>query len=593
MQNKPSPSSLEALDESTVPDSVPSDPPLNDGLTAERAAGSGSAPGNADNGVDGGGPDRNGTGKEVAKASAGIGALHLLRFLIGFAAQPLIARNFGLQWHADAYTVSTDIIQRIWLLFEKVINPAFLPNFIKALKEEGEERAWLFASAAIWVVSLTLLIVTPLCWLGMPALVELLSQKAGREQIDLTIHLSRWLLAGLFCLGLSSLTYTILNGYKRFVMAALGDALWKLAILIGALVAYKMQLAEEIALWVIVGGFIVGSMLKLLPHVVAIGSKWRLLRPAMNLRDPLVVKMGWLALPLLLGILVSEVRGFYLLHLADDESIRIEASRAALKWSGLIGNNLIQIFPYAMSIGLFPYLADMARNRDRQPLTDTLVSALRACVFFFAPVTAIMIALRLPLLRAVWESGRMTQADTVLMSAPFVAFTLGLVGFACEMQLGQTYYAMTKAWTPTVIGICTSLLWVVLATVGVQNLGWGLAAMAGAESIAKSVKCVVMWCLLRPHLGKVNRLENLVFAGKMLVGSLLAAWCSAWIASFLSPDSAASASKMVMLLRVVLAGTCGMGVFLAFASITRTREMELVTQATGKVARKIRGKRAR
>ena len=532
-------------------------------------------------------PSHSSTGQAVARATAGIGALHLVRFVIGFIAQPLIAHNFGLRWQADAYAVSTDIVQRLWLIFEKVINPAFLPNFIAAMKEEGEDRAWKLVSTAVWLVSLALLVMTPLAWLGMPALVHLLSPTAGPEELDLTIRTSRVLLLGLFFLGFSSLTYTILNGYKRFVYAALGDAFWKVGILGGAVVARLTHAAPERALWLIITGFLVGAFLKLLPHLLAIGRKWRLLKPRIDLNDPLARKMFALAVPLLLGIIVSEGRGFYLQRLADDPSIQVEAGRAALKWSSIIGDNLIQIFPYALSIGIFPFLADLARERDRQPLTDTLMGALRICIFVFAPITAILIALRFPLLRAVWESGRLTQADTVAMSAPFVAFTVGLVAFACEMMLSQTFYAMTRAWTPTLIGLATSVLWIFAAKLGVEGLGWGLAAIAGAQSLSKTVKCLLMWHLLKPHLGAIRRRDNALFSLKVVALSVVAALASAFLIRFLAPDDGASHFKIKMLLAVALSGMGASLLFVVLAGALKVEESRSLSAAMGKIGRKI------
>ena len=549
-------------------------------------------------------------GATVASATAGIGALHIVRTLLGVLVQPLIGHNLGLSWQGDVYSVATDIVMRFWLIFEKVINPAFLPNFIAALKEEGEERAWQFCSTAVWILCALLLCATALGWALMPQLVGFLSQSPKPGQVALTIEIARVLMFALFFLGFSSLTYTILNGYKRFVYAAMGDAVWKLGVFVGAAAAYVLygkeldalakldvrtdaQQAQIVALavqslWWIVGGFIVGAVGKLVPHVFAIGSKWRLLRPKINLSDPLVRSMFLLAVPLVLGILVSEARGFYLVRLADDPSIDIAGSRLALKFSRIIGDNLIQIFPYALSIGIFPFLANLAREKDRQPLTDTLVGALRVCVFVFLPITAILIALREPLLRAVWESGRLTQADTVAFTPAFVAFTLGLVGFACEMMLNQTFYAMTRAWTPTIIGLTTSVLWVVLAKYGVEGLGWGLAAIAGAEAISKSVKCVIMWIWLRPHLGDVKARENVIFLAKVIVGAAIAALVALLLVGKLAPDDGAARFKIKMLLAVAASGLGASGVFALFAAATKVDEMKFVGQAWNKISAKLR-----
>ncbi len=528
-------------------------------------------------------------GQGVAKATAGIGALHVVRLLVGFVAQPLIANRLGLRAEADVYAVATDIVSSIWRIFEKAVNPTFLPCFMQALHDESEARAWRFASTTLWLTAIVLPLIAIASWLGMPWIVDLYSQKALASQREMTVAISRLLLAGLFFLGISSLTYVILNGYKRFALAALGDALWKIGVLVGAGMALAANASRVQSLYIIAWGFTIGAMLKLLPHLLALHSKRHLFKPRIDWRDPLVKKMCILAGPLLLGIFVSETRDIYLKWLADNPRIEIEGSRAALNYSRLIGSSLIQIFPYALSIGIFPYLADMARNRsrDRQPLTDTLMGALRVCVFTFGPLTAILIALHGPLLSAVWESGQMRRADTLVMALPFIWFALGLVAFSCEMMINQTFYAMTNVWTPTLVGLGTTVLWIGIATFGVFN-NWGLAAIAAAESISKSVKCLVMWALLRRDLGDVRARENLVFCLKVLGGSIIAAMVAWAIVGGIAPagEIASRMDKIKMLLAVAGAGMGGVVMYIALGAAAGVSEVRSLLSFVGNVRRR-------
>lgn len=516
------------------------------------------------------------TGRSVARATIGVGLMHFLRFAIGFLTQPLFAHTFGLGAsgagpkiaYADVYTVSTEIIQRLWLIWEKVVNPAFLPAFIGALKEDGEERAWKFASTATMLTALTLLLITPLAWFFMPQIVGVYSQKSPPEQQALTVHMARWMLPALFLLGFSSLTYTILNGYKRFVVAALGDTLWKFGLFAAAVFITLRHLKPEAALPVIIVGYVIGAGFKLAPHIIAISPKWKYLRPRIDLSDPLTRTMFSLAVPLILGIIVSESRGVYLSRLADDPIIKVESSRAAIKWSRTILDTFIQVFPYALSIGIFPYLADMARERDKQPLTDTLMGALRVCFFFFGPLTLILIAISFPLLSAVWESGNFTKQDTHSINLPFIGFALGLLAAAFEMQLNQTFYAMKRAWLPTASGIGVTVIWVLIATWGVRA-GGGLFAIALAESVSKSLKCLIMWLLLRPHLGDTKPRENTRFVLQVLGAAIIAAGVAWALSSILVPLLAhharnAQPSKVKMLLAV---GTSGLGALVAFTAL--------------------------
>lgn len=533
---------------------------------------------------------RESTGRMVAKATMGIGVLHVLRLVVGFITQPIIANRMGLLASADVYTISTDIVTSIWRFFEKVVNPTFLPCFIGALKEDGESRAWRFASTTLWLTILALFPTMIIAWLLMPQIVDLYSQKASADQVALTVEISRLLLAGLFFLGISSLTYVILNGYKRFMAAALGDTLWKVGILAGAGAAMTLHMEPVQSLRVISWGFLLGSLCKLLPHVIALKSKWHMIKTAIDWRDPLVKKMLLLSIPLLIGIVVSEGRDVYIKWLADAPNIDVQGSRTALKFSRTIGDSLIQIFPYALSIGIFPYLADLAHEKNKQKLTDTLIGALRVCIWTFGPITAILIAVRFPLLRAVWESGQFSNADTVVISRPFIFYALGMVGFSCEMMLNQTFYAMTNVWVPTAIGILTTGLNMLVAGIGVKS-AYGLAAIAGAESLSKTVKCFILWILLRRHLGDVHAGKNLLFFGKVVAGALLASFCSWFISSHIAPtgDVLSRGDKIKLLGSVAVSGFAGMGVFLLWSKLTGIEEV----QAMGGLIHKLRKRLSR
>lgn len=529
-------------------------------------------------------------GRSVARATIGIGALHLMQLLLGFATKPILANRVGLRAEADVLTIATDVVSSVWRYWEKVVNPTVLPCFIGAMKNEGEERAWRFLSTAFWLTVLTLLLVTPLAYWLMPTIVLLYSDKASPAQQDLTVAIARLMLTGLGFLGLSSLTYVILNGYKRFFSAALGDTLWKMGVLVGAGFAIARHMSPIESIYVISWGFVLGSFCKLLPHLIALRGKWYLLKPRLDLRDPLVTKMLWLALPLLVGIIVSEGRDIWIKRLADSPHIAVAGSRTALNFSRTIGDALLKIFPYAMSIGLFPYLAGLAQNKDRQPLTETLVGALRICVFTFMPITMMLIVLRFPLLRAVWESGQFNRSDTLVISLPFVFYALGLVGFACEMMLNQTFYAMTNVWAPTIVGLVTTVLWCAGAHWAVAA-GGGLAVLAAAESLAKSVKCLLLWGLLRKHLGEVRAKDNLIFTAKVFVASVLAAVVAYYLGDKLAPqgDVLGKMGKIKMLGTVLIAGMVGSGVFLGAARLMQIEE----TRAMGGLWLKLRSKFAR
>jgi peptidoglycan biosynthesis protein MviN/MurJ (putative lipid II flippase) len=175
----------------------------------------------------------------------------------------------------------------------------------------------------------------------------------------------------------------------------------------------------------------------------------------------------------------------------------------------------------------------------------------------------------------------MSRADTIVMAMPFICYTLGLIGFSCEMIINQTFYAMTNVWTPTLVGFGTTVLWMTVAYFGVQAggaAGWGLAALAGAESLSKSAKCLIMWTMLRRDLGDIHARENWAFFGKIAIASLVGA-AVAWIIGHnFSPVSEVLSrmDKIKVLLSVCFAGCSGLLVFMIVCSVLDVREVRQV-----------------
>jgi peptidoglycan biosynthesis protein MviN/MurJ (putative lipid II flippase) len=164
---------------------------------------------------------------------------------------------------------------------------------------------------------------------------------------------------------------------------------------------------------------------------------------------------------------------------------------------------------------------------------------------------------------------------------------MGLIGFSCEMMLNQTFYAMTNVWTPTAVGLGTTVMWIGVATLGV-NLGWGLAAIAGAEAFSKSVKCLIMWFMLRRDLGDVRARENIVFFLKVLGGSLLAALVAWAVVQGLAPSGEVLTrmDKVKILLAVTGAGLSGVTIYIALGALAGVQEVRSILGFVGKVRKR-------
>ncbi|NCO34636.1 MAG: hypothetical protein AUJ92_14695 [Armatimonadetes bacterium CG2_30_59_28] len=525
------------------------------------------------------------TGKHIAKATGGIMIFHVLRFMLGFMEKPLIAHYFGTTSVADAYTVARDIVNRIWLIFEKVVNPSFLPCFIQSLKDDGEERAWSFTNTVATIMTALLVVTITVAWFITPPLVNFYTRNPQRGEIELTILLTRTMIFGLLFLGLSSLTYVILNGYKRFALAAMGDTIWKGSILAAVVfgVPYLLkhsQGLESVAVVALAVGFLVGSFGKLLPQLIGLYHKRHLFRFSVLWDDPTLRRMGLLIPPLLAGIIVSEFRGMMMVKFANAPQIG-EGGRAALnQYSRPLIDALIFIFPYAMSIAIFPYLSQLHVSKEKQAFTDTFMGALRVCAFFFIPLTVGFIMFCQPIIRAVFEGGKFGAESLALTVGPFVCFSAGMVFFASETIVNQTWYSTANTLVPNTVGIVTSLLAVLFAWCAVET-GHGLEGIALSETLAKSTKVIILIFLLRGCMANMRLRKQGPFLLKVLVSSAALAAFGSLAMHVTAPIWTAEYTKLIRIERLAaVAVTLGGGllVHIAVAKAIKIEEAEYVIE---------------
>ena len=171
-----------------------------------------------------------------------------------------------------------------------------------------------------------------------------------------------------------------------------------------------------------------------------------------------------------------------------------------------------------------------------------------------------------------------TQLGTVLTCGAFT-----IIPYSMTLVQLRVFYAREDAWTPTVIGIATSLLWCILAAVGLHfsvqhasTMALGIAAIAGAESLSKTIKCVLMGVWLRPHLGQIPWKQIGIFLSKVLFASLLCGWLAGFLSHILVPNGeiVSRMVKLKMLLGVSAAGMCAVLFFIILCYIMRVNEAQ-------------------
>jgi putative peptidoglycan lipid II flippase len=444
----------------------------------------------------------------VGMVSIAIMGVHFLARFGGMLQKMVVAHFFGTSAMGDVAAAVEKVFQVIYYIPQEVLSHSLLPIFNRVrLTGEGEQAAWRTASITGTLQAILLVIVGVLgmCFTGTLCGIALDPPDPTRAhyavevaKYDMAVHIVRGSMLGLFCTSMASLTYVLLNSYKRFVSPAMGDVAQKLGIVLG-IVIWSVGFGRKDPMGYALG-FILGGIFKLATHLIALGPKLRLIKPGVDFKDKALGELGHLMLPLLGGSLTSKARDMIEFKMSWAASEIVVGTAASLDFARKIVWTPVNILPYALGIAMFPFVADWALHKQNDKVTEAFLSASRMMIYVFAPLTIICFLLGPQVVTTLYKSGEFGDESVILVTAAFDAYAAGMIFYALEIIALQIFYAYRDTRTPFWLGLVASAGQLVVSWFLGLALGLGNVGIATGFALAKTIKVGVMWRYLRPNL---------------------------------------------------------------------------------------------
>jgi putative peptidoglycan lipid II flippase len=502
--------------------------------------------------------------KKIVQATTIVTVVTLFIKGLGFGEKLLLAYFFGTGIEVDAYLVAYSIPFGAFIVLRDVVEPAFLPTFLRT-RRASEQDGWRLFNVSGTLLLIALGAATVAGVLLAEPLISLTAPGFGGEQRALAVRLTRLAMPGLLFLGLSTLTTAVLHAQKRFTLPALSEASYRAG---PPLLFLALAGVEGLAL-----GVILGALGKLVLEALGLGRHLRRIRPALDLAFEPVRTVGRLAAPLLLALSLSLFVG----PLVDNAF----ASKAgvggvsALAYARKIVETLTTLLPYTLGLVLLPFSAEMAAGKDRDALARTLVGATRVLALIILPVTAGLAMLRQPFVQLLFERGAFTAASTQLTVGPLLFYAVGLLPFSLEVIVIQFYFARQDTLTPVIADVAAFALNVALIPPLMAALGLGGIALA--TTVAKTLKVLALLLLFGRRVPAFRLAALGPFAGQMALASLAAV---AALLGFLSVGHPLGSDPNLFSQSLYLAigGIVAAAAFILVAYVARVNEIRDLVQ---------------
>lgn len=536
--------------------------------------------------------------RSIANIAGIVAVATLLSKVAGLFRQQAIAAAFGAGPVFGAYNFAY-VIPGFLLILLGGINGPFHSAMVSALsKRKREEIAPIMETITTLVVGILLLVtialvlfaepllhvVAPGLFLtaermqaqGMdPATFQTLQQTREIAILQFRIMAPMAVLAGLIGIGFGAL-----NATDQYWLPSISPLFSSVAVLLGlgglALYLGSQILSPEYAL--LGGAVMAGTTLAgaLLQWLVQLPAQWRSglggFRPRFNFRQPEVQEVIRIMGPATFSSGMMQINVWTDLFFASFIP-NAAAAVSAMGYAGLLVQTPLGILSNVILVPLLPVFSKLADPENWDELKSRIRQGLLVTAIAMLPLSALMMALALPISRVVYERYAFTVADSYLTASVLTAYALGMFVYLGRDVLVRVFYALGDGDTPFRISIFNIFLNALLDFLLYRPFGApGLVLATVGVNVVSMV--MMLWFLNRRLNGLPLKQWSQPLIGLTLISVLtgLVAWGTlkgleqAW----------GTEGVWVHLAQLSLASTAGIGVFVLLVSRMRLPEVEQV-----------------
>ena len=433
----------------------------------------------------------------LLKATGTIGGLTLVSRIAGFAREMVMARVLGAGFYTDAFLVAFRLPNTFRRLFgEGAFSAGFVPLYSQRLQSGGDEEARHFSEEVLAVFLPTLVIFTAIFEIIMPAFVALFHYSG--EELAFVSFLTRITFPYLFLISLVSLFSGILNSLARFTAAAFAPALLNIAMLI-ALVFFNQGgaiTATALAGAVTAGGVLQLGLLMYAAKRAGIVLKVRRPRLTAGVRQFIRV-----VIPATLGA------GVYQMSILIDTFFLTRIGTGAVShfnYADRLNQLPLGVIGAALGTAILPTVSRFVDKNEPEQAARVQGQAAELAMLLCLPAAIALAVSALPLISAIFESGRFSAEDARSTALCLSLIALGLPAYVLVKVLTPGFYARRDTATPVKIAVVVLIANVILNFLLIPP--FGLGGLAAAVAISSWLNCFILYGIL--HARGFFRIEG-------------------------------------------------------------------------------------
>jgi len=474
---------------------------------------------------------------DILSASAGMMVIIIITKVVGMVTKTVAVSQLGAEKYGLFIAANTLPETISMILIFGSITSVIIPILVEEIEKSGKSSfSKLFSSLvntsllALTIVTIFIVLVSDRATLFVIEQVADPIEPFTTAQIEEIASMMRWLMLTQLILGVSTFLSSSLNAFKRFIVPQLAPLFYNIGILFGALVIIPIMNSSA---WGLTYGVFIGSILHLLIQIPLISHLNIRYKLAIDLTNKRLKNVLFIGLPRIITLAADQIAIFI------DKIIAIGLGAAPLG-AYYLAVSLVTI-PYSLfsstfSVASLPHLSCEFSKGNTEKFKSIFCKVFNQILFLSIPITAILLILRLPLVRLLYGIlGReFTWENTLMVSWVVFFLSLGLVPEILAAFLNRAFYAMCDTVRPLLVGIFVVLGGIVTGiyftnyfsnfdTFSLRDLAWnfsyffdkqeGIAAIGGlalSSSIIYTISFFLLIILLYKKIGSLKKYKFFV-----------------------------------------------------------------------------------
>ena len=460
--------------------------------------------------------------RSIFGAGLRLSGLTLISRVLGLIREMTKAAFMGTTYLADAFSVAFMIPNLFRRLFaENSMSVAFIPTFRDYLeRDDNREETENFLSATLTFLSFLTALVVVLGIIFAPVIVPIFSKSDAAALIFETGLLTRMMFPYLFLISIAAFFQGILNTVKIFSPSGFTPILFNIIVISATyILAPRMaNPARAMAVGVVVGGTVQAAFQ--LPFVLKQKFRFGFCSLKKAFSNDGTKKIIRLVGPTIIGMAAYQLNDIVSTALAGKAG---EGVISSLQYSLRLQELILGIFAVSIGTVILPDLTAAAKKNLREDFSALLLNGIKLISLVTIPITFFALTFGREIIILIFRGHQFTDESVALTLSAFRFHIAGLFFIALNRVIAPSFYACEDTKSPTVAGIISFVVNMILAAVLVGPFKGGGIALS--LSVAGLVNTIFLFVFMRrSQTVSVKKIlgSSLVYLVKIFVFSVIA-----------------------------------------------------------------------